>query len=156
MAATAAASLAARGAKVFPGGKFTRWPLQQLRFGPAFLEQGRGCRVWDVDQTEYIDYMSGCAAASLDLSAFSGRGQSSVGICDPSVFSLAICVLLHPRHLYTRIIRLLSLCLGSTVRGSHSLAPCRLRRHRSPPHLLLATEASGHRCSATATRRSKR
>ena len=56
---SAATGLAARGARVFPGGKFTRWPLQQLQFGPVFLDRGQGCRVWDVDQTPYIDYLSG-------------------------------------------------------------------------------------------------
>jgi glutamate-1-semialdehyde aminotransferase len=32
---------------------------------PAFLERGRGCRVWDVDGHEYIDYILGLASITL-------------------------------------------------------------------------------------------
>ena len=32
---------------------------------PVFLERGRGCRVWDVDGNEYIDYLLGLASITL-------------------------------------------------------------------------------------------
>jgi glutamate-1-semialdehyde aminotransferase len=32
---------------------------------PAFLQRGRGCRVWDVDGGEYIDYIMGLASITL-------------------------------------------------------------------------------------------
>ncbi len=32
---------------------------------PVFLERGRGCRVWDVDGHEYIDYLLGLASITL-------------------------------------------------------------------------------------------
>jgi glutamate-1-semialdehyde 2,1-aminomutase len=32
---------------------------------PVFLERGRGCRVWDVDGHEYIDYILGLASITL-------------------------------------------------------------------------------------------
>src|SRR3989442_15302456 len=32
---------------------------------PVFLERGRGCRVWDVDGNEYVDYVMGLAAVTL-------------------------------------------------------------------------------------------
>jgi len=32
---------------------------------PAFLERGRGCRVWDVDGHEYVDYILGLASITL-------------------------------------------------------------------------------------------
>ena len=32
---------------------------------PVFLERGRGCRVWDVDGNEYVDYILGLAAITL-------------------------------------------------------------------------------------------
>ena len=32
---------------------------------PAFLERGRGCRVWDVDGNEYVDYILGLASITL-------------------------------------------------------------------------------------------
>src|SRR5690349_3958574 len=32
---------------------------------PHFLERGRGCRVWDVDGNEYVDYILGLASITL-------------------------------------------------------------------------------------------
>jgi glutamate-1-semialdehyde 2,1-aminomutase len=32
---------------------------------PVFLERGRGCRVWDVDGHEYVDYILGLASITL-------------------------------------------------------------------------------------------
>src|SRR5437588_151962 len=32
---------------------------------PVFLERGRGCRVWDVDGNEYVDYVMSLAAVTL-------------------------------------------------------------------------------------------
>jgi glutamate-1-semialdehyde aminotransferase len=32
---------------------------------PLFLERGRGCRVWDVDGNEYVDYILGLASITL-------------------------------------------------------------------------------------------
>ena len=59
-------SLSQRAAKVFPGGKYTRWPLQQLAYGPSFLKRGDGCRVWDAETgDEYIDFMCGFGASVL-------------------------------------------------------------------------------------------
>jgi glutamate-1-semialdehyde 2,1-aminomutase len=59
------AELLRRASAVFPGGKYTRWPLQQLAYGPIFLERGEGCRVWDSNGRPYIDYMSGFGASVL-------------------------------------------------------------------------------------------
>jgi glutamate-1-semialdehyde 2,1-aminomutase len=60
-----ASSLVGRASKVFPGGKYTRWPLQQLAYGPAFLSRGEGCRVWDTEGRPYIDFLSGFGANVL-------------------------------------------------------------------------------------------
>jgi glutamate-1-semialdehyde 2,1-aminomutase len=57
--------LVARASKVFPGGKYTRWPLMQTLYAPKFLERGEGCRVWDTDGKPYIDYMCGFGASVL-------------------------------------------------------------------------------------------
>eukprot|EP00038_Savillea_parva_P018349 m.23178 g.23178 ORF g.23178 m.23178 type:complete len:479 (+) comp4061_c0_seq1:42-1478(+) len=72
-----AGTLARRAAAVFPGGKVTRWPLQALGFGPAFLNRGQGCKVYGHNgiggpEVEYIDYMS-------------GFGASVLGYCHPAV-----------------------------------------------------------------------
>ena len=57
--------LLARAGSVFPGGKYTRWPLMQTVYAPQFLERGEGCRVWDVDGKPFIDYMCGFGASVL-------------------------------------------------------------------------------------------
>lgn len=57
--------LVARASKVFPGGKFTRWPLMQTAYAPKFLERGEGSRVWDTEGTPYVDYMCGFGASVL-------------------------------------------------------------------------------------------
>jgi glutamate-1-semialdehyde 2,1-aminomutase len=59
------ADLLRRASAVFPGGKHTRWPLQQLNFGPTFIDRAEGCSVWDIDGKEYTDYMSGFGASVL-------------------------------------------------------------------------------------------
>ena len=62
-------SLSSRASKVFPAGKVTRWPLQQLAYGPSFLAKGQGCRVWDAETgDEYIDFMCGFGASVLGYS----------------------------------------------------------------------------------------
>ena len=43
------ASLLARAKKVFPGGKYTRKPMQELRYGPPFIESAMGCSVVGTD-----------------------------------------------------------------------------------------------------------
>ena len=57
-------SLAARAARVFPGGKHTRLPLQAVP-GPQFLSHGDGCRVVDSEGREWIDYLAGFGANVL-------------------------------------------------------------------------------------------
>ena len=57
-------SLAARAARVFPGGKHTRLPLQAVP-GPQFLSHGNGCRVVDSEGREWIDYLAGFGANVL-------------------------------------------------------------------------------------------
>ncbi|HZQ25974.1 MAG TPA: aminotransferase class III-fold pyridoxal phosphate-dependent enzyme [Terriglobales bacterium] len=52
----------ARTVKVVPGGAqtFSKSASQYVEgVAPMFLERGKGCRVWDVDGNEYIDYVQG-------------------------------------------------------------------------------------------------
>jgi len=55
---------------------------------PVFLERGRGCRVWDVDGREYVDYILGLASITLGYGypsvAEAVRAQVDAG----SIFSL--------------------------------------------------------------------
>jgi len=51
-----------RAAKVIPGASqtFSKGANQHVRgVAPMFLAKGKGCRVWDVDGNEYIDYIQG-------------------------------------------------------------------------------------------------
>jgi len=51
-----------RAAKVIPGSSqtFSKGTNQHVRgVAPMFLAKGKGCRVWDVDGNEYIDYIQG-------------------------------------------------------------------------------------------------
>ena len=52
----------ARAQKVIPGGAqtFSKGYKQYVQgIAPVFLQRGKGCRVWDVDGNEYIDYVQG-------------------------------------------------------------------------------------------------
>jgi glutamate-1-semialdehyde 2,1-aminomutase len=52
----------ARSQKVIPGcaQTFSKGPTQYVQgVAPVFLERGQGCRVWDVDGNQYIDYVQG-------------------------------------------------------------------------------------------------
>src|SRR5262249_50991431 len=49
-----AAQTLSKGPSMFVGGPY-----------PVFLERGRGCRVWDVDGHEYVDYILGLASITL-------------------------------------------------------------------------------------------
>jgi glutamate-1-semialdehyde 2,1-aminomutase/spore coat polysaccharide biosynthesis protein SpsF len=51
-----------RSLKVIPGGAqtFSKGYTQYVQgVAPIFLKRGKGCRVWDVDGNEYIDYVQG-------------------------------------------------------------------------------------------------
>jgi glutamate-1-semialdehyde 2,1-aminomutase len=58
-AATRDQTLRARAARVVPGGMYGHQNAAALppEF-PQFLERGQGCRVWDVDGREYLDFVS--------------------------------------------------------------------------------------------------
>ena len=45
-----------RACKVMPGG-YTRGPFQHNPY-PSFLKRAEGCKIWDVDGNQYIDYVN--------------------------------------------------------------------------------------------------
>src|SRR3954469_7885107 len=50
--------LRARARRVVPGGMYGHKDAAELPPGfPQFFRRGRGCRVWDADGNEYIDFM---------------------------------------------------------------------------------------------------
>ena len=55
---------------------------------PAFLERGRGCRVWDVDGGEYIDYILGLASITLGYAYPAVTEAVARQLGEGSIFSL--------------------------------------------------------------------
>jgi glutamate-1-semialdehyde 2,1-aminomutase len=60
-------SLRRRAAALIPGGAHTyaKGDDQYPQLSPGFIARGKGCRVWDVDGNEYIEYGSGLRAVTL-------------------------------------------------------------------------------------------
>ncbi|HEX3499832.1 MAG TPA: aminotransferase class III-fold pyridoxal phosphate-dependent enzyme, partial [Stellaceae bacterium] len=51
-------SLRERARRVVPGGMWGHMNAANLPEGyPQFFARGEGCRVWDVDGNEYVDFM---------------------------------------------------------------------------------------------------
>ncbi len=52
------AALRGRAGKVIPGGMFGHMSVRSLPEGyPQYFDRARGCRLWDVDGREYVDFM---------------------------------------------------------------------------------------------------
>lgn len=64
---TRSRALQARAHTLVPGGAHTyaKGDDQFPRLSPGFFARGLGCRVWDVDGNEYIEYGMGCRAVTL-------------------------------------------------------------------------------------------
>ena len=56
-----------RAHQILPGGchTYAKGDDQFPRLAPGFIQRGHGCRVWDVDGNEFIEYGMGCRAVSL-------------------------------------------------------------------------------------------
>src|SRR5919109_5540755 len=56
-----------RAHRLIPGGSHTyaKGDDQYPILAPGFIERGQGCRVWDVDGNEYIEYGMGNRAVGL-------------------------------------------------------------------------------------------
>lgn len=56
-----------RASALIPGGAHTyaKGDDQYPKLAPGFIARGKGCRVWDVDGNEYIEYGSGLRAVTL-------------------------------------------------------------------------------------------
>ncbi len=55
---------------------------------PVFLERGRGCRVWDVDGNEYVDYILGLASITLGYAYPAVTEAVARQLGEGSIFSL--------------------------------------------------------------------
>ncbi len=87
--------LASRAARVFPGGKHTRLPLQAVP-GPQFLSHGDGCRVVDSEGRTWIDYLAGFGANVLGYNhrrveaAASEAARRGATLTGPTELSVAL------------------------------------------------------------------
>jgi len=79
-------TLCARASRVIPGGMWGHQNAARLPIGyPQYFSRGEGCRTWDVDGREYIDFMCGWGPNILgygdpDVEA-AADSQRSMGDC---------------------------------------------------------------------------
>ncbi len=81
----------ARAKKVIPScaQTFSKGYTQYVQgVAPIFLERGRGCRVWDVDGNEYIDYVQGLLPNILGYAHEEVNEAAAAQLADGHSFSL--------------------------------------------------------------------
>lgn len=84
--ATQDAQLRARAGRVIPGGLWGHQNAARLPAGyPQYFSRGQGCRIWDVDGREYIDFMGGWGPVVLgwhdpEVDAAAAK-QAALGDC---------------------------------------------------------------------------
>ena len=82
---------AARAQKVIPGSSqtFSKSQLQYVQgVSPIFLQRGKGCRVWDVDGNEYIDYIQGLLPNILGYAHDEVNAAAAAQLAEGHSFSL--------------------------------------------------------------------
>ena len=83
--------LLARARRVVPGASQTlsKGPAMFVEGAyPVFLQRGRGCRVWDVDGHEYVDYILGLASITLGYAYPAITEAVARQLAEGSIFSL--------------------------------------------------------------------
>ncbi len=83
--------LLARARRVVPGASQTlsKGPAMFVEGAyPVFLQRGRGCRVWDVDGHEYVDYIMGLASITLGYAYPAVTEAVARQLAEGSIFSL--------------------------------------------------------------------
>ena len=81
----------ARARKVIPGCSqtFSKGYTQYVQgVAPIFLERGKGCRVWDVDGNEYIDYVQGLLPNILGYAHEEVNAAAAAQLANGHSFSL--------------------------------------------------------------------
>lgn len=84
--ATRDAQFRARASRVIPGGLWGHQNAARLPAGyPQYFSRGQGCRIWDVDGREYIDFMGGWGPVVLgwhdaEVDAAAAK-QAALGDC---------------------------------------------------------------------------
>ena len=80
-----------RSRAVIPGGAqtFSKAHKQYVQgIAPIFLQRGKGCRVWDVDDNEYIDYVQGLLPNILGYAHEEVNRAASAQLAEGHSFSL--------------------------------------------------------------------
>ena len=80
-----------RAKKVIPGcaQTFSKGYTQYVQgVAPIFLERGKGCRVWDVDGNEYIDYVQGLLPNILGYAHVEVNAAAAAQLAEGHSFSL--------------------------------------------------------------------
>ena len=83
--------LLARARRVVPGASQTlsKGPAMFVEGAyPVFLQRGSGCRVWDVDGNEYVDYILGLASITLGYAYPAVTEAVARQLAEGSIFSL--------------------------------------------------------------------
>ncbi len=81
-----------RARKVIPGcaQTFSKGYTQYVQgVAPMFLQRGKGCRVWDVDGNEYIDYVQGLLPNILGYAHDEVNAAAAAQLAEGHSFSLA-------------------------------------------------------------------
>ena len=81
----------ARAKKVVPGSSqtFSKGQSQYVQgVSPIFLQRGKGCRVWDVDGNEYIDYIQGLLPNILGYAHDEVNAAAAAQLAEGHSFSL--------------------------------------------------------------------
>ncbi len=96
-----------RARKVIPGASqtFSKSTSQYVQgISPVFLRRGKGCRVWDVDGNEYIDYVQGLLPNILGYAHDEVNAAASAQCAEGHSFSLPHPIEVELAERLTRII----------------------------------------------------
>lgn len=149
----------ARARQVIPGASQTlsKGPSMFVEGAyPVFLQRGRGCRVWDVDGNEYVDYVMGLASVTLGYSYPAVDEAVARQLERGSIFSLPAPVELEVAERLTRIIPCAEMARFLKTGSEANSAAIRVARAATGRDVILFCGYSGwHDWYAVTTPRSK-
>ena len=123
---------------------------------PVFLQRGRGCRVWDVDGNEYVDYVMGLASVTLGYSYPAVDEAVARQLERGSIFSLPAPLELEVAERLTRIIPCAQMARFLKTGSEANSAAVRVARAATGRDVILFCGYSGwHDWYAVTTPRSK-
>jgi len=149
----------ARARRVIPGASQTlsKAPSMFVEGAyPVFLERGRGCRVWDVDGNEYVDYVMGLASVTLGYAYPAVDEAVARQLARGSIFSLPAPAELEVAERLTRIIPCAEMARFLKTGSEANSAAVRVARAATGRDVIVFCGYSGwHDWYAVTTPRSK-